>query len=81
MKICAAQILGIAREQHVRPDKGRRRHFPGAVVSGGEFLDAPCVHVEAHHALLLAERHGNRQPDVSESDYGNLATVGHQWVP
>ena len=49
-----------------------------AVVAGLEFADACSVDIEAdHRRALSAERDSDRQPDISKTDDGELATVRH----
>ena len=81
MKIRTLEVVGLAREQHVRGGQRIRVHFPGTVVSRAQLLDAHRVHVEPHHVFLLTECHRHGQSDIAEPDNGNLATVRHHSIP
>jgi hypothetical protein len=49
-----------------------------SIVAGLEFPNACGIDIEADHGCALsAERDSDRQPDISETDDGELATVRH----
>ena len=49
-----------------------------AIVAGLEFANACGIDIEAdHRRALSAERNSDRQPDISKTDDGELATVRH----
>src|SRR5262249_46144263 len=50
------------------------------VAAGLEFGNPPGIDIEADDSRpSAAERHGDRQPDISETDDGKLATVRHDF--
>jgi hypothetical protein len=51
-----------------------------AIAAGLEFGNPRGVNVEADHpSPAAAEGHGDRQPHISETDDGKLATVRHDF--
>src|SRR5262245_21087848 len=57
-----------------------RLDLAGAVAAGLEFGNPRGIDIEADDSRpFAAERHGDRQPDIPESDDGKLATVRHDF--
>ena len=78
MEIRFPQFRRVIGEADVgRGDLGGR-HLAGAVHATAKLLDPLPVDVEADDTGELAERDGDREPDVSEADDGYGPAVRHQ---
>src|SRR5713226_1905771 len=77
-EVCAGEFGGIGCEVQVRMGNVARLDLARAVAAGLEFGNACGVYVEADDRRApSAEGDSDRQPDISETDNSELATVRH----
>src|SRR5207245_2313958 len=77
-EVSGREFVGVRGEHHIRAGKIIRLDLAGSIASGLQFGNACGVDIEADHRRTLSpERDGDRQPDISETDDGELATVRH----
>ena len=77
-EVCAGEFGGIGCEVQMRMGNVARLDLARAVAAGLELGNACAVYVEADDRRVpSAEGDSDRQPDISETDNGELATVRH----
>src|SRR5262249_23736375 len=77
-EVCACELGGSRCEVQIRMGNVTRLDLARAVAAGLELGNACGVYVKADdRRALSAKGDGDRQPDISETDDGELATVRH----
>src|SRR5262249_4160988 len=79
-EVRAVEFTGVRRQDKIGAGKIMRLDLTRALAAGLEFGNPRGIDVETDHPNpFAAERHGDRQPDIPETDDGKLATVRHDF--
>ena len=72
MKVCLTQIFQLIRKEDLRTTQIVRLDLKRPVLSALQFPDALGVDIKANHTGRFSKRNSDRQPDIAETDHGDL---------